>query len=171
MVTTFISNNSPGSTPHVLHIYAQPTVGAELVELLPIWFKTILTGLHTQYHHLYKAARELKDWGILVDLAQYHNLDQLKLKANLEAQKWEAHTATFAQSWCMCCRQLEAACTAYQLANFKHLGPIQEQGVATKQSDFMISQAKSTVHVKGCELYEWALSWLGKHTLMLPHDY
>ena len=54
--------DGPGSSPHILKIYAQPYVTPEPIKPLPPWFKTILLGLSPMYHNFIQEVGELEDW-------------------------------------------------------------------------------------------------------------
>ena len=69
-VSVFTTDDSPGSTPDIFHVYAQPTVGAELVGPLPPWFEELIIGPMLAYHALYEGAWELEDWGISADITR-----------------------------------------------------------------------------------------------------
>ena len=80
-VSGFTEGDGPGSTPHIFHIYAQPTARGQPVEALPAWFEERVIGPMPQYHELYEAARELNDWGIAADIAQLRDFDTLEQEA------------------------------------------------------------------------------------------
>jgi hypothetical protein len=61
MLSVFTADDSPGSSPHLVKIYAQPCQTAELVELLPRWLEYILTGLTPYFLTLVEASDELDD--------------------------------------------------------------------------------------------------------------
>ena len=67
-VSGFTKGDSPGSTPHIFHIYAQPMTRGQPMEPLPAWFQECIIGPMPQYHELYEAARKLDDWGIAADI-------------------------------------------------------------------------------------------------------
>ena len=94
-VSAFTAGDSPGSTPHIFHIYAQPTTRGEPVGPLPAWFKELITRPMPQYHALYKGAQELEDWGILADIARIHDYNTLEQEAAAKIHKWEAQLASF----------------------------------------------------------------------------
>ena len=73
-VSGFTEGDGPGSTPHIFHIYAQPTARGLPMEALPAWFQEQIIGPMLQYHELYEAARELDDWGIATDIARLRNI-------------------------------------------------------------------------------------------------
>ena len=43
-VSGFTTGDGPGSTPHIFHIYAQPTARGQPVEALPAWFEERVIG-------------------------------------------------------------------------------------------------------------------------------
>jgi hypothetical protein len=61
MLSIFTVDNGPGSSPHIIKIYAQPCHIAELVEPLLGWLKCILMGLNTYFLTLVEASNELED--------------------------------------------------------------------------------------------------------------
>jgi hypothetical protein len=71
MLSIFITDNGPSSSPHLVKIYAQPCRTAELVEPLLGWLEYILTCLNPYFLTLVEASNELDDWGIKADLLQY----------------------------------------------------------------------------------------------------
>ena len=86
-VTGFCDDDGPGSSSHILKIYAQPYLTPEPVEPLPHWFKTILLGLSPMYHNFVQATGELNDWGIKADIQRFYDTDAFLVKANNEDQK------------------------------------------------------------------------------------
>ena len=60
-VACFTEDDSPGDTPHIVKIYAQPCATAEPIEPLPIWLESILLGPSAAFNTLAEAARELDD--------------------------------------------------------------------------------------------------------------
>ena len=127
-VSGFTKGDRPGSTPHIFHIYAQPTVRGQPVEALPAWFEERVIGPMPQYHELYEAARKLDNWGIAADIARLRDFDTLEQEATAEIHKWEAHLASYSQSRHTCYNRLEGAWVSYRLSNFQNLGPIRERG-------------------------------------------
>ena len=127
-VSGFTEGDGPGSTPHIFHIYAQPTVRGQPVEALPVWFEERVIGPMLQYHELYEAARELDDWGIAANIAQLRDFDTLEQEATAEIHKWEARLASYGQSRRACKSRLEGARVSYRLSNFQNLGPVRERG-------------------------------------------
>ena len=97
-VSRFTEGDGPGSTPHIFHIYTQPTVRGQPVEALPAWFEECVIGPMLQYHELYEAACELNNWGITADIARLRDFDTLEQEAMAEICKWEAHLASYSQS-------------------------------------------------------------------------
>ena len=93
-VSSFTEGNSPGSTPHIFHIYAQPMTGGQPVEPLP-WFEELIIGPMPQYHTLYEGAHELDNWGIAADITRICNFDTLEQEASAEIHKWEAQLASY----------------------------------------------------------------------------
>ena len=77
-----------------------------------------------QYQELYKAARDLDDWGIAADIARLCDFDTLEQEATAEIRKWEACLASYGQSHRACKNRLEGARASYRLLNFQNLGPI-----------------------------------------------
>jgi hypothetical protein len=75
MLSIFTADDRPGSSPHIVKIYAQPCCIAEPVEPLPGWLKCILTGPNTYFLTLVEASNELEDWGIKANLLCYQNLE------------------------------------------------------------------------------------------------
>ena len=124
MVSAFTEDDGPGSTPHIFHIYAQPTVRGQPVEALPAWFEERVTGPMPQYHELYEAARELDDWGIAANIAQLRDFDTLEQEASAEICKWEVRLASYMQSRRAARNWLEGACASYRLSNFQNLGAV-----------------------------------------------
>ena len=108
-VSGFTEDDRPGSTPHIFHIYAQPTTGGQPVEPLPTWFKELIIGPMLQYHALYKGAQELDDWGIAADITRIHDFDTLEQEATAEIHKWEAQMASFSLARHLARGHLEAA--------------------------------------------------------------
>ena len=133
-VSGFTEGDGPGSTPHIFHIYAQPTVQGQPVEALPAWFEEHVIGPMPQYQELYEAARDLNDWGIAADIAQLHNFDTLEQEATAEIHKWEARLALYSQSCRACRNRLEGAWASYRLSNFQNLGPVRERGQLARRS-------------------------------------
>ena len=127
-VSGFTEGDGPGSTPHIFHIYAQPTVRGQPVEALPAWFEERVIGPMPQYQELYEAARELDDWGIAADIARLRDFETLEQEALVEIHKWEARLASYGQSCRSCKSRLEGARASYRLSNFQNLGPIREWG-------------------------------------------
>ena len=127
-VSGFTEGDGLGSTPHIFHIYAQPTVRGQPVEALPAWFEERVIGPMPQYQELYEAARDLDDWGIAADIARLHDFDTLEQEATAEIRKWEARLASYSQSRRACKNQLEGVRASYRLSNFQNLGPVREQG-------------------------------------------
>ena len=127
-VSGFTEGNGLGSTPHIFHIYAQPTARGQPVEALPAWFEERVISPMLQYQELYKAARELDDWGIAADIARFHDLDTLEQEVTAEIHKWEARLASYTQSCRATHNRLEGVQASYQLSNFQNLGPIRERG-------------------------------------------
>ena len=123
-VACFTEDDSPGDTPHIIKVYAQPCATAEPIEPLPIWLESILLGLSAAFNTLTKAARELDDWGIHADLLRFRELDASWQKAEGEERKWEARANAFALAKNLCKSHLEAAHCVYQLGAFENLGPI-----------------------------------------------
>ena len=125
-VAYFTEDDSPGDTPHIVKVYAQPRTLAEPIEPLPIWLETILLGPSAAFNTLAEAARELDDWGIHADLLRFRELDASWQEAEGEERKWEAHANAFALAKNLCKSRLEAAHCAYQLGAFENLGPIRQ---------------------------------------------
>ena len=123
----------PGSTPHIFHIYAQPTTRGQPVESLPAWFEEHIIGPMPQYHALYEGARELDNWGIATDIARIRDFDTLEQEATAKIRKWETHLATYTTGRHAARSQLEGARASYQLTNFQNLGPVQECGQFTRR--------------------------------------
>ena len=123
-ITGFCDDDGPGSSPHILKIYAQPLTMPEPVEPLPLWFETILLGPSPMYHNFVQAAGELEDWGIKADIQRFCDTDALLVEANNKVQKWEAHAMAFAHACQLCKSRLEAVHAPYQLGAFKNLGPV-----------------------------------------------
>ena len=123
-VLAFTADDSPGSTPHIYHIYAQPTMGNQPVEPLPAWFEALIIGPMPQYHTLYKGAPKLNDWGISADITRICDYDTLKREASAKICKWEACLASFTSAHCLAWGHLEAARVSYRHRNFNHLGSI-----------------------------------------------
>ena len=94
-VSGFKEGDGPGSTPHIFHIYAQPTARGQPVKALPAWFKERVIGPMPQYQELYEAAHDLDDWGIAADVARLRNFDMLEQEAIAEIRKWEARMASY----------------------------------------------------------------------------
>ena len=117
-VAGFCDDDGPGSSPHILKIYAQPMATAEPVEPLPLWFETILLGPSPMYHNFAQAAGELEDWGIKADIQRFHDTDALLVEANNEVAKWEARATAFAYARQLCKSRLEAVHAQYQLGAF-----------------------------------------------------
>ena len=128
MVSGFTKGDGSGSTPHIFHIYAQPTTRGQPVEPLPVWFQERLTGPMPQYHKLYKAAYELNDWGITADIARMQDFNMLEQEASAEICKWEACLASYTMVCHAAHGRLEAAQASYQLSGFQNLGPVWECG-------------------------------------------
>ena len=128
MVSGFTEGDGPGSTPHIFHIYAQPTTRGQPVESLPTWFEERIIRPMLQYHALYKVARKLDHWGIAADITRIQDFDTLEQEATAEIHKWETHLATYTVGRHATCNQLEAAWASYQLGNFQNMGPIREHG-------------------------------------------
>lgn len=126
-IVGFCDDDGPGSSPHILKIYAQPYATPKPVKPLPPWFKTILLGPSPMYHNFVQAARELKDWGIKADILRFHNMDALLVEANNKVQKWETCATAFAHAHQLCKSCLEAMHTPYQLRAFENLGPVHAQ--------------------------------------------
>ena len=97
-VSGFTKDDGPGSTPHIFHIYAQPTTRGQPVEALPTWFQECIIGPMPQYHKLYKAAWELDNWGIATDIARLRDFDTLEQEASAKIHKWEARLASYTMS-------------------------------------------------------------------------
>ena len=127
-VSGFTEGDGPGSTPHIFHIYAQPTARGQPVEALPAWFEERVIGPMPQYQELYEAAHELDDWGIAADIARLRDFDTLEQEATAEICKWEARLASYGQSRRSCKSRLEGARASYRLSNFQNLGPMRERG-------------------------------------------
>ena len=127
-VSGFTEGDGPGSTPHIFHIYAQPTTRGQPMESLPTWFKERIIGPMPQYHVLYEGACELDDWGIAADIAQIRDFDTLEQEATAKIRKWETRLATYTSGCHAAHSRLEAAQASYRLANFQNLGPVQECG-------------------------------------------
>jgi hypothetical protein len=125
MLSMFTTDDNPGSSPHLVKIYAQPCRTAKLVEPLLGWLKCILTGPNPYFLTLVKASDKLDDWGIKADLLCYWDLKDSLQEADTEAKKWDAHAMAFAQARNLCRSHLEVAHTGYQLANYESLGPQQ----------------------------------------------
>ena len=123
-VACFTEDDSPGNTPHIVKIYAQPCTTAEPIEPLPIWLESILLGPSAAFNMLAEAARELNDWGIYADLLRFRELDASWQEAEGEECKWEACANAFALAKNLCKSRLEVAHCAYQLGAFENLGPI-----------------------------------------------
>ena len=121
-VTGFCDDDGPGSSSHILKIYAQPYLTPEPVEPLLPWFKIILLGLSPMYHNFVQATGELDDWGIKADIQRFYDTDAFLVKANNEVQKWEARAMAFAHACQLCKSCLEAVHTPYQLGAFENLG-------------------------------------------------
>ena len=132
-VSGFTEGDGPGSTPHIFHIYAQPTARGQLVEALPAWFEERVIGPMPLYQELYEAACDLNDWGIAADIARLRDFDTLEQEASAEIRKWEARLASYGQSRRTCKNRLEGARALYRLSNFQNLGPIREQGQFARQ--------------------------------------
>ena len=94
-VSGFSENDSPGSTPHIFHIFAQPTARGQPMEALPAWFTECVIRPMLQYHELYEAARKLDDWGISADIARLRDFNTLEQEATAEIHKWEARLASY----------------------------------------------------------------------------
>ena len=146
-VAGFAEGDRPGSTPHIFHVYAQPTTQGEPVEPLPAWFEELLIGPMPQYHTIYEAARELEDWGISADMARIRNFDMLEQEAATEIRKWEARMAASAAGRRAAQGRLEGARAAYQLAHFEHLGPIRERGQFTRRGQVSPTAARGRANV------------------------
>ena len=81
-----------------------------------------------QYQELYKAARDLDNWGIAADIARLRDFDMLEQEVMAEICKWEVCLASYSQSRRACRNQLEGAQASYWLSNFQNLGPVREYG-------------------------------------------
>ena len=133
-VSGFTEGDGPGSTPHIFHIYAQPTVRGQPVEALPAWFEERVIRPMPQYQELYEAARDLDDWGIAADITRLRNFDTLEQEATAEIRKWEACLASYGQSRRACKNCLEGVRAPYRLSNFQNLGPVRERGQFARRS-------------------------------------
>ena len=123
-VSGFTEDDGPGSTPHIFHIYAQPTARGQPVEALPAWFTKRIIRPMPQYHELYEAARELDDWGIAADIARLRDFNTLEQEATAEIHKWEARLAAYSTSRIAAHSRLEGARASYRLSSFQNLGPV-----------------------------------------------
>jgi hypothetical protein len=75
MLSVFTADDGPGSSPHLIKIYAQPCRATELVEPLLGWLECILTGPTPYFLMLVEASDELDNWGIKADLLCYRDLE------------------------------------------------------------------------------------------------
>ena len=112
-VSGFTKGDSPGSTPHIFHIYAQPTTRGQPVEALLSWFEECVIGPMPQYQELYEGAQELDDWGIAADIARIRDFDMLEQEASAEIHKWEVRLASYMTVCCAARNRLEAAHAPY----------------------------------------------------------
>ena len=131
-IAGFCDDDGPGSSPHILKIYAQLMAMAEPIKPLPPWFETILLGLSPMYHNFAQAAGELKDWGIKADIQRFRDTDTLLVEANNKVAKWEERATAFAHACQLCKSRLEAAHTLYQLGAFENLGPVRAHAQLTR---------------------------------------
>ena len=91
-VSCYTTEDGPSDTPHILKIHAQPFIMTDPVEPLPAWFCHTITGPSAAFHTLRKAAHELEDWGVKVDLDRYHTLEDALCQSLAEAKKFQADT-------------------------------------------------------------------------------
>ena len=133
-VSSFTEGNGPSSTPHIFHIYAQPTTRGQPMESLPTWFKEHIIGPMPQYHALYKGAHKLDDWGIAANIARIRDFDMLEQEATTEIHKWETRLAMYTSGHHAAHSRLEVARASYWLANFQNLGPVRERGQFARRS-------------------------------------
>ena len=131
-VSAFCEDDGPGDTPHIFHIYAQPTTRGQPVEPLPAWFEERIIGPMLQYHSLYEVAHELDDWGIATNIARICNYDMLEQEASAKICKWEARLVSFTSAHHLAQGRLEAARASYRLANFNQLALIHKRGQFTR---------------------------------------
>jgi len=62
-------------TPYITSIYVQFNYADKPTEALPYWLAEMLIGPNLAYHMLLKAANDLSNWGIYMDLIHYRNYD------------------------------------------------------------------------------------------------
>jgi len=74
-VQAYRQEQGPLDTPYSLPIYARAVYSSEPIEPLPAWFHQLLVGTPTIHANLAKAAHQLDDWGIAVDISRYRKLD------------------------------------------------------------------------------------------------
>jgi hypothetical protein len=122
MLSIFTTDDGPGSSPHIIKIYAQPYRTAELVEPLPGWLECILTRPNPYFLTLVEVSDKLDDWGIKADLLYYQDLEDSLQEADAKAKKWDARATAFAQAHDLCRSCLEVVHAGYQLANYESLG-------------------------------------------------
>jgi hypothetical protein len=96
ILSVFTADDSLGSSPHLVKIYAQPCHVAKPVEPLPGWLKCILTEPNAYFLTLVEASDKLDNWGIKVDLLCYQDLKDSLQEADTEAKKWDAYAMAFA---------------------------------------------------------------------------
>ena len=77
-------------TPYSLPIYACAVYSSEPIEPLPAWFHQLLVSTPTIHANFAKAAHQLDDWGVAVDITCYCKLDDDLSCINAELERLEA---------------------------------------------------------------------------------
>ena len=122
-ISCYTAEDRPSSTPHILKIYAQPTIMTDPVEPLPAWFHHTITGPSAAFHTLREATHKLNNWGVKANLDHYCALEDTLCQSLAEAEKHQANTDRYWVAKGLCKARLEAACAASSLVHMEGLAP------------------------------------------------
>jgi len=120
-VQAYRQERGPLDTPYSLPIYAQAVYSSEPIDPLPTWFHQLLVSTSAIHANFAKAAHQLDDWGIAVDITRYRKLDDDLSCINAELKRLEAEAGVVRITKTICKGRLELARAPKQLAHMECL--------------------------------------------------
>jgi hypothetical protein len=77
----------------VVELFTQPNLDEQPLEPLPSWSHACLWGDSTDFYALHKAIIATDNWGVLVEVLQYHALNKEATQLQIELWLAEANLA------------------------------------------------------------------------------
>jgi len=120
-VQAYGQEQGPLDAPYSLPIYARAVYSSEPIDPLPAWFYQLLVGTSAVHTNFAKAAHQLDDWGVAMDIAHYRKLDDDLSCINAELEWLEAEAGAVRIAKAICKGRLELARAPKQLGHMECL--------------------------------------------------